>query len=75
MDSGASQSPCSDMLPVSVPAAYGIALVTLMALALMQRGQPASSTSCPARSSPAVALALWAQGAGLACLLDGQRLR
>ena len=62
----ASQSPWGDTLPISVPAAYGIGLlVTFMALALMQRGQPALLYLVPCTLVTSCALALWRRELGV----------
>jgi len=60
------QSPWGDTLPISVPAAYGIGLlVTFMALALMQRGQPALLYLVPCTLVTSCALALWRRELGV----------
>lgn len=55
-----------NILPISVLPAYGIGLlVTFMALALMQRGQPALLYLVPCTLTTSGALALWRRELGM----------
>lgn len=55
-----------NVLPVSASAAYSIGLlVTFMALALMQRGQPALLYLVPCTLVTSCALALWRRELGM----------